>query len=405
MAQFRRDGRRHLKPRKDGRYRVMFHGELIYGYTEDEVYAEVDRRKAEEAEGLRVRDDPTVAEYGNKWLPVHKAGVTDKVYNDYAGQLTKLYKTIGEKKVREIRPSDIKEAYTLYLGKSQSTIKRARLIWVELFESAVADGYLRINPAKDKTAQPHKGTSGTHRTITQEERQLILDTDHQLRPLVCVMLYAGLRRGEALAINLDEDVDFEARTIRVNKAIRFDGNAPVLADPKTEAGARTVPMLPILAEILRGRHGLLFGTLEETEDGKKIWKYATEQKFGRAWESYINTLERAANGGLWRRWYGKTREQKAILEAGGQLPAYRDVKIRTHDLRHSYCTMLRDAGVDLKVAMEWLGHADEKMILKIYDHTEGRIRASVEKLEAFVADPKADPNNTTQMGQKVLKSS
>ncbi len=30
--------------------------------------------------------------------------------------------------------------------------------------------------------------------------------------------------------------------------------------------------------------------------------------------------------------------------------------------------MLRDAGVDLKLAMKWMGHADEKMILKIYDH-------------------------------------
>lgn len=405
MANFRRDGRRHLKPRADGRFRVMYHGELIYGYTEDEVYAEVDRRKAEEAEGLRVREDPTVAEYGNRWLPIHKAGVTDKVYNDYAGQLTHLYKVIGEKKIREVRPSDIKEAYNQYLGRSQSTIRRARLIWVSMFDSAVADGLIRTNPAKDKTAQPHKGTSGSHRAVTQEERQLILETEHPLRPLVMLMLYAGLRRGEALAVNVDEDVDFEAGVIRVDKAIRFDGNAPVLADPKTEAGRREVPLIPVLAEILKGMHGLVFGTLEETEDGKKVWKYATEQKFSRAWESYINTLERAENGGLWRRWYGKTREHKAILAAGGQLPPYKAVTIRPHDLRHSYCTMLRDAGVDLKVAMEWLGHADEKMILKIYDHTEGRIKASVERLTAFIADPNADPNNLTQMDTKERKSS
>lgn len=30
--------------------------------------------------------------------------------------------------------------------------------------------------------------------------------------------------------------------------------------------------------------------------------------------------------------------------------------------------MLRDAGVDLKLAMRWMGHADEKMILRVYDH-------------------------------------
>lgn len=390
MAQFRRDGRRHLTKRADGRYKLKYHEYQIYGRTEDEVYEKLDEYKRKEAEGLAAAKNPTVAEYGNRWLPIHKAGVTDKVYNDYAIQLTKLYKTVGEKKVREVTPTDIKEAYGQYIGKSQSTIRRARLIWVSMFDSAVADGLIRINPAKDKTAQPHKGTSGSHRAISQGERQLIRETEHPLRPLVMLMLYAGLRRGEALAINVDEDVDFEARTIKVDKAIRFDGNAPMLADPKTEAGRRTVPLLPVLAEILKGRHGLVFGTLEETEDGKKVWKYATEQKFGRAWESYINTLERAVNGGLWRRWYGKTREHKAILAAGGQLPPYNAVTIRPHDLRHSYCKMLRDAGVDLKVAMEWLGHADEKMILRIYDHTEERIKSSVEKLKAFMAEP-AEP--------------
>lgn len=403
MVTYRRDGRRHLKKRADGRYRAMYKGQLYYGYTEDEVYAQIDQAKADDSDGIRKREDPTVAEYGNKWLPIHKAGVSEKVYDDYAGQLTKLYKCIGDQKLRDIRPSDIKGAYNQFLGMSQSTIRRARLIWVAMFDSAVADGLIRTNPAKDRTAQPHKGTSGTHRAITQEERQLILDTDHTLRPLVCLMLYAGLRRGEALAINVDEDIDFEAGTVTVRKAIRFDGNAPVVADPKSEAGRRTVPLLPILAEILRGRHGLVFGTEEEIE-GKKVWKYATEQKFGRAWESYINTLEREANGGLWRRWYGKTREHKAILAAGGQLPPYKAVTIRPHDLRHSYCTMLRDAGVDMHVAMEWMGHADEKMILRIYDHTDNRIQAATKQLTEYL-DPKIDPNINAQNGAKMQKTS
>ena len=98
---------------------------------------------------------------------------------------------------------------------------------------------------------------------------------------------------------------------------------------------------------------------------------------------------------MWRRWYGKTKEHKKILAAGGQLPPYNAVTIRPHDLRHSYCTMLRDAGVDLKVAMEWLGHADEKMILKIYDHTDERIKSSVEKLKAFMAEPEAEPRKSS----------
>jgi hypothetical protein len=45
--------------------------------------------------------------------------------------------------------------------------------------------------------------------------------------------------------------------------------------------------------------------------------------------------------------------------------------------------MLRDAGVDLKQAIIWMGHADEKMILRIYDQPgEERETASKNRLEA-----------------------
>ena len=43
--------------------------------------------------------------------------------------------------------------------------------------------------------------------------------------------------------------------------------------------------------------------------------------------------------------------------------------------------MLRDAGADIKLGMAWLGHADEKMILRIYDHiTDYRVGSAVDSL-------------------------
>jgi integrase len=57
------------------------------------------------------------------------------------------------------------------------------------------------------------------------------------------------------------------------------------------------------------------------------------------------------------------------------------VNIRQHDLRHTYCTMLRDAGIDMHQAMIWMGHSDETMILRVYDHvTDKRIQASMNQL-------------------------
>ena len=88
----------------------------------------------------------------------------------------------------------------------------------------------------------------------------------------------------------------------------------------------------------------------------------TSSAFKRAWDSYIHTLTQAAG---------------------------HPVTIRPHDLRHTYCTMLRDAGVDMKQAMIWLGHSDEKMILRIYDHAgERRAATSIKQVEKLLKPPK-----------------
>ena len=114
------------------------------------------------------------------------------------------------------------------------------MLFVDLFDAALENDLVKKNPFRSKKAQPDKAEEGTHREITAEERQLILETEHSFRPAVMVMLYAGLRRGEALALNLDEDVDFDKNLIFVRNAVRFDSNQPILADPKTEAGEREV---------------------------------------------------------------------------------------------------------------------------------------------------------------------
>ena len=83
------------------------------------------------------------------------------------------------------------------------------------------------------------------------------------------------------------------------------------------------------------------------------------------YESYILFLETKLNG-CNRRWYGKTKEHKALIKEGKPLPPWHTVNIKCHDFRVTFCTMCYDAGIPSKTLQKWMGHSDATMIMRIY---------------------------------------
>lgn len=339
-----------LKQRADGRFCCKYKGIQFMGNSSDEALALREEYKRREAAGeAAMMDGPTVRDYVLKWLPLHKGGVSAKCYNDYAKQLEALFPVIGEKRLPEVSVDDAAAVWQRYQGYSASTIKRARMLYVAMFDTAIENDLCRRNPFKAKHAQPPKGPAGSHRALADEEIALIRSTPHRMQLPALIMLYAGLRRGEALALELS-DIDLSAGVIRVEKSVRFSGNRPLIVRPKTAAGTRLVPVLSVLRPYL------------ETAQGRPAsaasGQIMSDTAFRRAWDSYLLHLSRAAG---------------------------HEISIRPHDLRHTYCTLLRDAGVDMKQAMIWMGHADEKMILRVYDHVgEKRTRNSVAQVEKML---------------------
>ena len=99
-----------------------------------------------------------------------------------------------------------------------------------------------------------------------------------------------------------------------------------------------------------------------------------------AWNSYCTCMEKAING-IDKRWYGKTKEQKE-LAAAGKLQPWIDFDIVPYCLRKSFCVMCRDAGVEMNTCRKWMGHADSKMILTVYDSvSEDRSEQERKKVE------------------------
>ena len=373
-----REKKQHLKRRKDGYYVCRYKDQWFYSLDEDDCLEQ--RKEYKRLEKQKLLAIPTVAEFSEKWIDRSYPSAAETTKAGLKIHLKKLTDAIGEKLLPEVKPSNIKDIYSeQYVGLSNSYILGAKQLYCALFDAAVADGYIQTNPARDKTAKPHKGTVGGHRQITDEERTWIetLCTDHRAYPAVMAMLYAGIRPQEMKAVKIERDVDFKAETITLHEFAHIeDSNHYKLTKKgKTDEAARTIPLFPPLKNALSGKKGYLI----QSAKGERV----TIQAWRSAWESYVTCMETAING-VQKRWYGRTKEHKAIIDAGGNLPPWRSFDVVPYDLRHSFCCMCRDADppVELKTCVRWMGHKDAKMIMKIYDEaSDQRSEKEAERLK------------------------
>ncbi len=126
----------------------------------------------------------------------------------------------------------------------------------------------------------------------------------------------------------------------------------------------------------------------------------TESAWDRGWESYTTALETALNG-CHKRWYHltadwkkehpeeyenylKLKKKKPAQAEEYRLKGWKSVTIRPHDLRHSFCEWCITNGVDPKTVSAWMGHSDQKMIMRIYDHvTDERETNAIRKLNGL----------------------
>jgi integrase len=193
------------------------------------------------------------------------------------------------------------------------------------------------------------------------------------------MLYAGLRPQEAKALDISRDVDFRRDIITVRQTAHTDPeNGQKYAftgEGKTERANRSIPLLQPLKTALQGRTGLLVTSAHGQPITKTTWRVL--------WRSYVSCMEKAING-IERRWYGRTREHRAIITAGGSLPPWIPFEVTPYDLRHSFATMCRSMRppIELHTVIKWMGHTDAKMLLQIYDSvTDERDTQEAERLK------------------------
>src|SRR5439155_22334112 len=107
----------------------------------------------------------------------------------------------------------------------------------------------------------------------EEAQRLLAALPERDRPVWATALYAGLRRGELMALRW-ENVDLAAGVIRVERS--YDDKGRVEIEPKSRAGKRTVPIVGALRDVLvayRASHdrdrGLVFGSSAEARSSRR----------------------------------------------------------------------------------------------------------------------------------------
>lgn len=191
----------------------------------------------------------------------------------------------------------------------------------------------------------------------------------EFAPFVALCAFAGLRLGEAAAVQVG-DIDFLRRRLHVQRQVQRGGRDQVDITPPKHGSERVV-YLP--DELLR----LLAGLVERGTFGDEGWLFTG----GSGMPPHQNTV-----GHRWRR---------AVAVAGLE-------PTRLHDLRHFYASGLIAEGCDVVTVQRALGHAKATTTLSTYSHlwpsAEDRTRTAASALMRTALDAPADSRRTGATG-------
>jgi len=229
-------------------------------------------------------------------------------------------------------------------GLDPSTVRNVLMPLRVMFRRAIEDGDLAVNPTGHLRLPAVRGRR--ERIASPEEAALLLaalpDRD---RAVWAAALYAGLRRGELMALRW-EDVDLAKGLIHVERA--YDEKGGIHIEPKSRAGRRTIPIIGTLRDELLAH---------KSRDGRD-----SGLVFGSTDKPFVTS-------NLWR------RAQVAWRHAGLN-------PIGLHEARHTFASTLIAAGVNAKAITTYMGHASIQTTYDLY----GKLMPGSEAESAALVD-------------------
>lgn len=223
------------------------------------------------------------------------------------------------------------------------TVNNILILLKTMLKYAKRWGYIKENPAIDIENLPIQHQEMDY--LTPEEIKKVLDCSPEpLRTIILIAVLTGIRRGELLSLQWG-DIDWNNNNIFIKRSIfwftRKESNSEIrkwiFLSPKSKRSVRSIILSPILKKALEihrincsvGPYDLVFCSSNGNPldpDG------ITQKKF-----------------------------HDALITAGIR-------KIRFHDLRHTYTSLLIAQGENVKFIQSQLGHASIQTTLDRYGH-------------------------------------
>jgi integrase len=314
--------------------------------------------------GFHVPDSQSVmvAEAGRLWLKSCEAAGLERATLDYYRQHLELHiiPLIGAVKLSRLTAPMVRAFEDkLALDRSPAMVRKARSSLGAILADAQERGLVGQNVVRNLRARRRRGKEaradkrhkgklkiGVDVPAPDEVRAIISHLNGRWRPLLLTAIFAGLRASELRGLRWS-DVDLKHGELHVRqRADCYNKIGP----PKSEAGERTIPIAPMLANTLRE------------------WKVACPRGdldlvfpngAGRV-ESHTNIINRGLI--------------PAQLAAGVTAADGRAKYTGLHSLRHFYASWCINRRVDgglelpLKLVQARLGHASVQMTADRYGH-------------------------------------
>ncbi|NLB54546.1 MAG: site-specific integrase [Lentisphaerae bacterium] len=312
----------------------------ITGNSEQEVSEEFAKILMKE-KGISVKAQQThdLCEKIDEWFEFKKAhkkiGIqTTRSYDKHIRDIKSHFDGI---KVEQVTWQGIQAFLDKFSHQSRSTSYQKLVILRQVLQWAVSDGILTVNPAKDKRVIISQKAKKREAVPLKEYIAMVGMAHtiklHRDRALFALVALTGMRRGEALALRW-QDIDWARGTISISQTVIYDGDKPVIKEPKSDAGVRTYPIVDQLRDLLTPimKH---FGYVVSVDGFKPLGETA----YTRAWQRVCKQIN--------------------------------PNKYTPHQFRHTVASILASSPlISPKTAQTMLGHSDFATTMNVYAKTE-----------------------------------